>query len=598
MNAATKPMEKHPVNILLVDDEPRNLDALESFLQSPDYQLVRALSAQQALLLLLESDFAAIVLDVQMPTTNGIELANLIKQRKRTQHIPIIFLTAYLQEDKDVLEGYSMGAVDYLTKPINPQILKSKIGVFVDLFRKTHALAAANATLEQEIAQRHAAEKALQAANDELEARVQARTADLVLVNEELRNREAALRLSEAQAMAASRAKDNFLAALSHELRTPLNPVLLLATEAARNPQLSLAVRNDFETIAQNVALEARLIDDLLDLTSIERDKLSLNMQPCKIHEILHKAVGLIQADIDEKKLRLTLNLHAADCTVQGDEVRLKQVCWNVLRNAAKFTPPGGEITVETAWQPGDAELTIRIVDTGIGMTAPELSRIFQAFSQGDHAGQNNGTSQFGGLGLGLAISRRMVELHAGSITASSDGRDRGTTFQIRLPATQIVPEPVPAPPAQPSVPLLYGMPTGLRCRVLLVEDHKSTAVVLTNLLAARRYDVLSAGSVTEALAVADRHDFDVLISDIGLPDGDGYQLMKELRGRRRDLVGIALTGYGMEGDVNRSHAAGFTTHLTKPVNVRALETALATVGRPGQTAATAASAPPDGASV
>ncbi|HEX2862475.1 MAG TPA: response regulator, partial [Lacunisphaera sp.] len=539
-------------------------------------------------------DFAAIVLDVQMPTMNGIELANLIKQRKRTQHIPIIFLTAYLQEDKDVLEGYSMGAVDYLTKPINPQILKSKIGVFVDLFRKTHALAAANSALELEVAQRQTAEKALQAANDELEARVQARTADLVRVNEELRNREAALRASEAQAMAASRAKDSFLAALSHELRTPLNPVLLLATEAARNPHLSAEVRTDFETIAQNVTLEARLIDDLLDLTSIERGKLSLNLQPCQVHDILRKALALVQADIEEKGLRLSLRLNAGKCVVRGDEVRLKQVCWNVLRNAAKFTPNGGEITVETAVRQDTSSVIIRITDTGIGMTAPELARIFQAFAQGDHADQNSSASRFGGLGLGLAISRRMVELHTGSITATSAGRNQGTTLLITLPVLQATADTPPAV-SEPSPLPLFELPADLHCRVLLVEDHKSTAVVLANLLTARRYDVLSAGSVTEARGIAEREPFDVLISDIGLPDGDGYQLMTELRSKRPQLVGIALTGYGMEGDVSRSHEAGFTTHLTKPINVRALETALGLLnGRQAQLAAAAPITPPD----
>jgi signal transduction histidine kinase len=586
-----------PVNVLLVDDEPRNLDALESFLHSPEYALVRALSAQQALLLLLEGDFAAIVLDVQMPTMNGIELANLIKQRKRTQHIPIIFLTAYLQEDKDVLEGYSMGAVDYLTKPINPQILKSKISVFVDLFRKTRALAAANSALELEVAQRQTAELALQAANDELEARVQDRTSDLVRVNEELRHREAALRASEAQALAASRAKDSFLAALSHELRTPLNPVLLLATEAARNPLLPAEVRMDFETIAQNVALEARLIDDLLDLTSIERGKLSLNLHPCQVHDVLRKALNLVQADIAEKGLRLSVRLNAAKGVVRGDEVRLKQVCWNILRNAAKFTPDGGEITVETAMAPDDSTVTIRISDTGIGMTAPELTRAFQAFAQGDHAGQHS-NSRYGGLGLGLAISRRMVEMHLGSISATSDGRNRGTTLLITLPvlpaATGSATEsPVPTSSAPP-----FGIPDALPCRVLVVEDHKSTATVLANLLTARRYEVLSAGSVTEALAVAAQRDFDILISDIGLPDGDGYQLMQELRVKRPNLSGIALTGYGMEGDIDRSNAAGFIIHLTKPINVRALEAALAPVRQQIQATASAAGMPPDRAPV
>ena len=190
---------KSTVNILLVDDEIRNLDALESFLQSPDYTLIRALTAEHALLLLLEGEFAAIVLDIQMPGMTGIELANLIKQRKRTQHIPIIFLTAYFQEDKDVLEGYGSGAVDYLTKPVNPQILKSKIGVFVDLYRKTRALADANAALELEVSQRQKAEEALQLANNALESRVQERTADLLRANNELLTREKALGASEAQ---------------------------------------------------------------------------------------------------------------------------------------------------------------------------------------------------------------------------------------------------------------------------------------------------------------------------------------------------------------------------------------------------------------
>src|SRR5882724_5776043 len=321
----TPPPVTQPVNILLVDDEARNLDVLESFLVSPEHRLVRATTAEHALLLLLDGEFAVIVLDIQMPGMNGIELASLIKQRRRTQHIPVIFLTAYFQDDKDVLQGYGSGAVDYLTKPVNPQILKSKIGVFVDLFRKTRALASTNLALEQEVAQRQRAEAALQQANNELEARVQARTADLNRVNEDLREHETALRASEAQAKAASRAKDDFLAALSHELRTPLNPVLLLATEAAANPQLAAEVRADFETIAENVALEARLIDDLLDLTRIARGKLVLEMRPSDIHAGLLAAIAMAREEIDQKKIALTLRLQAERWVVLGDDVRLKQ---------------------------------------------------------------------------------------------------------------------------------------------------------------------------------------------------------------------------------------------------------------------------------
>jgi len=563
------------VNILLVDDEARNLDVLESFLGTADYNLVRAVTAEDALLLLLEGEFAVIVLDIQMPGMNGIELANLIKKRKRTQHIPIIFLTAYFQDDKDVLEGYGIGAVDYLTKPVNPQILKSKIGVFVDLFRKTRALAATNLALESEVAQRQKAEEALRHVNNELEARVVARTSDLVRANEDLRAHEAALRASEEQAMAASRAKDDFLAALSHELRTPLNPVLLLATEASNDPRLPAEVRADFETIAKNVSLEARLIDDMLDLTRITRGKLALEMRPADIHAGLREALAMVREEIDEKKIDLTLKLAADRCTVMGDDVRLKQVFWNVLKNAAKFTPVAGRITVETATAADRGALVLTVADTGIGMTPAELERIFEAFSQGDHSTQN-GSHRFGGMGLGLAISRMMVERHSGSIRATSGGRNMGTTFLIELPLMQAAhtAQPAPAHSVPANTPPPPTMVDGCQRRVLLVEDHKPTSRALTLLLSRRNYSVVSANSITEACAAALRENFDLLISDIGLPDGSGYDLMAELRGRH-GLIGIALTGYGMEADVSRSLAAGFVTHLTKPVTMQALDGAL-----------------------
>jgi signal transduction histidine kinase len=564
-----------PVNILLVDDEARNLDVLESFLVSPDYNLVRALTAEEALLLLLEGEFAAIVLDIQMPGIGGIELANLIKKRKRTQHIPIIFLTAYYQDDKDVLEGYGIGAVDYLTKPVNPQILKSKIGVFVDLFRKTRALAASNFALESEIAQRQKAEEALRQANNELEVRVRERTSDLVRVNGDLRERESALRASQEQAMAASKAKDDFLAALSHELRTPLNPVLLLATEASNDPRLPPEVRADFETIAKNVSLEARLIDDMLDLTRIARGKLKLEMRPSDVHASLRDALAMVREEIDEKKIALMLKLQADRCVVMGDDVRLKQVFWNVLKNAAKFTPVKGRITIETSTVADGAALVLSVADTGIGMTPDELERIFEAFSQGDHATQS-GPHRFGGMGLGLAISRMMVDMHSGSIRAASGGRNQGTTFRIELPLMQ---ESAHAGAEAGHIPQAASLaspafPGERRRRILLVEDHKPTSLALTHLLSRRNYSVVAADCIAAACDAAGRESFDLLISDIGLPDGSGYELMSELHGRH-GMVGIALTGYGMEEDVSRSLSAGFVTHLTKPVTMQALDNAL-----------------------
>jgi signal transduction histidine kinase len=567
------------INILLVDDEPRNLDVLESVLQAPEHNLIRAQTAEEALLLLLEGEFAVIVLDIQMPGMNGIELANLIKQRRRTQHIPIIFLTAYYQEDKDIMEGYGSGAVDYLTKPINPQILKSKIAVFADLFRKTRSLAAVNSTLELEIGQRQKAEEALRQANNELEKRVNERTADLVRLNEELRERESALRISERNALAATHAKDDFIARLSHELRTPLNPVLLVASEAASNPNLPPSIRADFELIAQNIVHEAHLIDDLLDLTRITQGKLSFEMKAIDVHAVLHSALTAIHGEMEQKHIVLTVDFGAASHQVRGDEVRLKQVFWNVLSNAVKFSSPWGKIRVETSLLAGGDRMAVRVTDSGIGMTNEEIARTFQAFCQGDHA-MPGGAQKFGGLGLGLSISRKLVELHAGAISATSAGRNQGTTITIELPL-HTAESPAGTEAGNGEFPALQGSPlnpaikrTG---RILLVEDHPSTRHALTNLLVRRKYEVLGAACLAEARALAKKEPFDILISDVGLPDGSGNELMKELRGRP-GLVGIVLTGYGMNSDVQLSLAAGFAAHITKPVSSQDLDRALAFV--------------------
>src|SRR5581483_9415412 len=399
------------ISILLVDDNKKNLDALESILTSPELRLVRAQTADEALLWLVHNEFACIVLDVQMPGMSGFELARMIKTRKRSQHIPIIFITAYLLDEKDALQGYTAGAVDYLTKPINPQILKSKVGVFVDLFRTTRAVAGANAALQIEISQRKKAEDALRDANNKLEQRVQDRVRDLKKAHDDL--------------LAASNAKDNFLATLSHELRTPLSPVLLVASENAENSKLPAKVRSDFEMILKNVELEAKLIDDLLDLTRIARGKISLEKQAVDAHDVLRDAVATVQEEISKKKIALSLKLNAPQCTVHADAVRLQQVFWNVIRNAVKFTPARGSIAIETE-QRGD-KWQFKITDTGVGMSQSEMSRLFTAFSQPEE-------NKFGGLGLGLAISQKLIELHAGQIRAFSAGRDRGSTFTIEMP--------------------------------------------------------------------------------------------------------------------------------------------------------------------
>ncbi|HEV2331339.1 MAG TPA: response regulator [Verrucomicrobiae bacterium] len=959
--------ELDPVNILLVDDESRNLDALESVLESvKGLRLFRALRAEDALLALLQNEFACIVLDIQMPGMSGLELARHIKSRKRNQNIPIIFLTAFFLDEKDMVTGYGVGAVDYLTKPINPEILKSKVGAFADLFRTTRALAAANVALELEVTQRKNAEEALRQLNNSLEASVRDRTSELRMsqeryeqvvrnlplavyttdaqgiitlyngaaaelwgrhpkagqeiwsgsfklyrmdgselspddspmavtlktgepvrgqeiiverpdgarrnvlpyptpvrdstgkisgavnmlldvtdrnlaqlmtqrfaaivessddaivgkdlngiinswnhgaerifqykpgeiigkpitvlipverhpeeldflgrvrkgeqvkhfetvrrrkdgklidvsltispvkdasgkvvgaskiardISERKRNERqqhalfalvarvnsapslseicdaaletifqcqdtdrAALLLTDSQGMimrfkawrglsdeyrqaveghspwkpgdspqplaiedtaraelseelrtvietegirslafipisfekrllgklmlyfnkphvfvadelkpaqtiasqiafaierefvsqqlkrandellAASRAKDDFMATLSHELRTPLNPVLLLASDAMNNRDLPPRVRADFNTIRKNIEMEARLIDDLLDLTRIARGKIILEKHFVNLRTVLTDAVAQVREEMNQKKLRLELRLKAQQHTVFADAVRLQQIFWNLLKNAVKFTPEGGQVAVETELA-GDKLLT-RIADTGIGLTDDELAGIFKAFAQGEHASVNG--HRFGGLGLGLSISQKLTELHSGRIIAASDGRDKGATFTVELPLVTATETNGKAKASSGLEEVQQGgIAKGIR--ILLVEDHEPTRTTLASLLARRNYDVVAAGSVHEARTLAKERSFDLLITDIGLPDGNGYDLMNEL-GKERPLRGIALTGYGMEHDVARSENAGFDAHLTKPVRIQSLEAAL-----------------------
>ena len=379
------------------------------------------------------------------------------------------------------------------------------------------------------------------------------------------------------EAVAASRAKDDFLAALSHELRTPLNPVLLAASDAAANPELPVEQRAVFETIRRNVELEARLIDDLLDLTRITRGKLSLDVKTLDVHGVLREAAETVRADAKAKQIELVFDLRAEPAFVSGDAVRLQQVFWNVLKNAVKFTPVGGKIHVETTCE--KHEIVIKVTDTGIGIKADDLNRIFDAFSQGNHGA--GGSHQFGGLGLGLAISRMLVQLHAGSIHAESAGPGTGAVFLIRLPLKPMGKQAgLPAAPKDsptPATPLSPVNENRPRKRILLVEDHEPTRTILAQLLTRRHFEVVPAGSMAEARGQVTAHqgEFDLVISDIGLPDGQGYELMAELRDQH-GLRGIALTGYGMEEDVTRSKLAGFVTHLTKPVRVESLEKALA----------------------
>jgi PAS domain S-box-containing protein len=383
------------------------------------------------------------------------------------------------------------------------------------------------------------------------------------------------------EAVNASRAKDDFLAALSHELRTPLNPVLLLATDAATNADLSPEVREDFETIRKNVELEARLIDDLLDLTRITKGKMVLAQRMVDANAVVRDALSTVKGELASRDVEVVLEMAPGHPMVRGDPVRLQQVFWNVLKNSVKFTPDKGRIVVATSLSENGDTFVAKISDTGIGITPAEIDHIFDAFVQGDHA-RGAGSHRFGGLGLGLAISRRLVELHSGRIYAESEGRNRGSMFVIELPLgvsaktrrdSTDTPSELELFPATSPI----GEPSGSKLSILLVEDHTPTRVALERLLQRRNYRVFVGESAAEARAIAKAEKIDLVISDIGLPDASGYELMAELE-EQYSLKGIALTGYGADGDVARSRATGFAVHLVKPVSMHALDAAITAI--------------------
>lgn len=362
------------------------------------------------------------------------------------------------------------------------------------------------------------------------------------------------VRKAKLDADSANRAKDQFLAALSHELRNPLTPALITVSALAEDDRLPSGIRDDLESVRSNLHVETSLIDDLLDINRIAKGKLHLNCATIDVHPLIKDLVSGFEGEAQAKTITLSSSLGASSSHVLGDAVRLRQVLWNLLRNALKFTPVGGRIQVLTGCD--QRCLRIEVCDTGIGIEPQVLPRIFDAFAQGHSAI----TRQFGGLGLGLAIAKGLVDLHGGVISVHSLGKDRGATFVVELPL-------VAAPTLAASGPS-DEQPTGVvgSLRILLVEDHPDSARLLARLLRQAGHDVQTAPDVRSALALAASHEFDLLISDLGLPDGSGLDLMRQLRQRTR-LTGICLSGYGMEEDIRRSAEVGFAEHLVKPID-------------------------------
>lgn len=388
----------------------------------------------------------------------------------------------------------------------------------------------------------------------------------LVVTDLSSRKQQEELRFAKELAEKASQAKDEFLATLSHELRTPLNPALMTVVSLENNETVPDNIRESLAVIRRNIELEARMIDDLLDLTRVAQGKLELRPSSFDVHTVVALAVDICRSDIEAKRQSLDLRLKATHTKTTGDPVRLQQVIWNVIRNASKFTPQNGHIRITTS-NHRENLISIAVTDTGIGFASGSADALFRAFEQGGH----HITRRFGGLGLGLAISRSIMLLHGGAIRAASDGEGKGATFTVELPLRIPVKSGLAALP-EPDRKQSTQAP-GLR--ILLVEDHDDTRKSMEIILGIQRHQVQSASSGTAALALAEKGRFDLVITDLGLPDMSGYDLMKVLS-EKHNLRGIATTGYGMKEDIEHSREAGFIEHLTKPIRLEQLQQLLA----------------------
>ena len=376
------------------------------------------------------------------------------------------------------------------------------------------------------------------------------------------KNAEMVLRHAKQEAEKANRAKDHFLAMLSHELRTPLTPVLMTIASLRRQPDISEELGHDLELLQRNVELEALLIDDLLDLTRIAHGKLELHNDAVDVHGSLDHALSISAAELAGRQLVVTRRFEAREHHCWADAARLQQVFWNLVKNAAKFTPPGGRLDLST-WNDEARQIVVEIKDSGIGIKPDLLPRIFDAFEQGGRSV----TSQFGGLGLGLAISKRVIDLHGGTISAASAGPGQGATFTVTLKAieTSLLDRSV-------ALPLETNVHTSVE--ILLVEDHADTARVLRRILETAGYSVVHADNLAKGREIAGTRPFDLVISDLGLPDGSGLDLMRFLH-TTHGLRGIALSGFGTAEDLAASSAAGFSEHLTKPIDWPQLRAAI-----------------------
>ncbi len=554
----TTDMDK--VNILLIDDQPARLLSYEAILAELGHTLVRAGSGVEGLQRLMERDFALVLLDVSMPVMDGFETASLIHQHPRYEKLPIIFVTGVNVTELDRLKGYKLGAVDYVYIPIVPEILRSKVSVLVELYCKRRDLQSLNTTLERANRELAEANAALQASTalklQEMNRVLESANSELARTNSVLRSEVDERKRAETALLEADRRKDEFLAMLAHELRNPLAPI----RNAVRILQLKGSADNDTRwaqgVIERQVTSLTRLVDDLLDVSRITRGKINLERAPIDLTSIVMRAVETSQPFIDARRHTLEVIYPDQVAMVSGDATRLSQVIANLLNNAAKYTPHGGAIRVQLH-SDGD-EAVVSVKDSGIGIAPEALSRVFEMFTQLGTTPE--GTSE--GLGIGLALVHRLIEMHGGIVSASSDGREHGSEFSIRLPLLKS-----PDDIAQPAVQRITADSIQRWRRILVVDDHADSAKTLATSLQLEGHTAEASQSARDALQLIDTYHPDVVLLDLGMPEMDGYEAARRIRARPEgeQIVLIALTGWGKEEDRRRTAEHGFDGHMTKP---------------------------------
>jgi len=550
-------------NILLVDDQPARLLTYRAILEPLGHNLVAVNSGLEALEALMKQDFAVVLLDVKMPGMDGFETAALIHDHPRFESTPIIFVTGVHVTEFDRLKGYKAGAIDYVYIPVVPEILRSKVAVLIELDRQRRALQTVNKQLAESNRRLEDANSALQSEKtrvlEESNARLQQANEELSRSNRSLETEVRERQRAETSLKEAVVKRDEFLAMLSHELRNPLSPLRNASHMLMQGDTQDPKIIWSRGVIERQLKHMIRLVDDLLDVSRIARGKIVLLNEPVRVGDVVAAAVEIVQPLLEQKRQQLQIETTDPELSVRGDPVRLAQVVGNLLHNAAKYTGEGGSVVLTTRERDGRAEIIVQ--DTGIGISAESMPKIFELFTQIP----SERVASTGGLGIGLALVRALVELHGGEIDATSPGMDQGSEFTVRLPlldaATRDSGNGATEPKAEPAIQV--------RRNILIADDNQDALESLALMLRMEGHEVHCASDGQEALELAGQRHPEIVVLDVGMPKLDGCEVARRIRAESwgRDAVLVALTGWGQEVDRRRSREAGFDMHLVKPVD-------------------------------